>query len=70
MLSIKNITNSDQASSYFSKDDYYVKNDPESSVSGVWHGLGAVRLGLDGKQVELDQFKKLLKGELPDGDGT
>jgi len=63
MLSLKAIKDAGGASHYFSHDDYYVKDDP--LVQGAWRGLGATRLGLSHKPVELDQFSKMLDGHLP-----
>ena len=60
MLSIGAIKDSQGASHYFSKDDYYAKDDPR--IAGTWHGLGAARLGLAHKAVELDEFKSMLEG--------
>ena len=65
MLSIGAIKDSQGASHYFSKDDYYAKDDPR--IAGTWHGLGAARLGLAHKAVELDEFKSMLEGKLPNG---
>jgi len=60
MLSIGAIKDSQGAGHYFSKDDYYHKDD--SKIQGTWHGLGAARLGLAHKAVELDEFKSMLEG--------
>ena len=65
MLSIKAISDSGGASHYFSHDDYYCKNDP--LAQGQWHGLAAARLGLSHKTVELEQFREMLDGKLPNG---
>ncbi|WP_029918784.1 MobF family relaxase [Nevskia soli] len=58
----KNISAS-QASGYYDKDDYYTK---DSASPSSWHGKGAEALGLSGP-VRPDDFKALVRGELPDG---
>lgn len=66
MLSIKNITDSKAAVSYFEKDDYYAGKDAGGDSEGQWWGAGADAMGLSGA-VDREQFKALLDGELPDG---
>ena len=66
MLSIKNITDSGAAVSYFEKDDYYAGKEDGPSSEGVWWGKGAERMGLQGP-VDREQFRALLEGHLPDG---
>ena len=62
MLSHHAIDNAGRASHYFSaQDDYYSKEG-----HGIWLGLGARRLGLEG-EVEAARFRALLEGKLPDG---
>lgn len=60
MLSITRVT-SNQASTYYSKDDYYLES------SGEWYGFGAEKLNLTGKIQESD-FIKLTNGEAPNGE--
>jgi conjugative relaxase-like TrwC/TraI family protein len=64
MLSIKNLTSSEQAAHYYERDDYYL-GDQERSPS-AWQGDGAKALGLSGP-VDRDAFTGLLEGQLPDG---
>lgn len=64
MLSFKFITNAGGAAHYFqNSDDYYAKE----GHTGQWEGEGAKRLGLEGG-VDPITFKKLLEGELPNGE--
>lgn len=64
MLSISNVSNSAGASSYYEKaDDYYSRDRSPSS----WSGRGAAELGLAG-EVKADDFRAMLKGELPNGE--
>ncbi|MBL6748952.1 MAG: conjugative relaxase [Nevskia sp.] len=52
-----------QADRYYDKDDYYTK---DAAAPSAWHGEGAAALGLSGP-VQPDDFKALVRGELPDG---
>lgn len=64
MLSFKVITSAGRAAHYFENtDDYYTKDGPK----GQWEGKGSAALGLQGG-VDSKQFKKLLEGELPNGE--
>lgn len=53
-----------QASSYYTKDNYYTSEDAREASE--WTGEGARQLGLQGN-VELDPFAAALEGRLPDG---
>jgi len=66
MLSISKITSSKAASSYYEKDDYYAKDDPNHQKQSKWLGAGAKKLGLEGEVVKED-FQKILSGKLPNG---
>ncbi len=66
MLSISKITSSKAASSYYEKDDYYAKNDPNHQKQSKWLGAGSAALGLEG-EVEKEQFQEILSGKLPNG---
>jgi conjugative relaxase-like TrwC/TraI family protein len=66
MLSISKITSSKAASSYYEKDDYYTKDDPNHQKQSKWLGAGAAALGLEG-EVEKEQFQRILAGKLPNG---
>ncbi|MBI1821145.1 MAG: relaxase domain-containing protein [Nitrospirae bacterium] len=59
MLSISGVT-ATKATSYFTKDDYYTKE------QGEWQGKGAEALGLAG-YIEKDEFKELTLGRNPQG---
>ena len=61
MLTI--IKGSSDASAYFSKDNYYTKE--EGLEHSCWRGQGAALLSLSGR-VNPDQFKHLLEGEVAD----
>lgn len=52
-----------QADRYYDKDDYYSK---DAAAPSQWQGKGAETLGLSGA-VRPEDFKALVRGELPDG---
>ncbi|WP_051749223.1 MobF family relaxase [Nevskia soli] len=62
MALAKNIS-AGQADRYYDKDDYYTK---DAAAPSQWHGKGARALGLNGL-VRPEDFKALVRGELPDG---
>jgi len=62
MALAKNIS-AGQADRYYDKDDYYTK---DAAGPSQWHGKGARALGLNGV-VRPEDFKALVRGELPDG---
>lgn len=64
MLSLSVISSSSAASSYFEKDDYYVRDGGQPSA---WHGKGAEALGLSGP-VDRETFQGALEGKLPNGE--
>lgn len=66
MLSISKITSSKSASTYYEKDDYYAKDDPNHQKQSRWLGAGAEKLGLNGEVVKED-FQNILAGKLPNG---
>ena len=66
MLSIVPLKNAAAATSYYEKDNYYVKGSTEAIAASCWHGNGAALLGLSG-YVELETFEKILHGNLPGG---
>ena len=53
------------ALSYYERDGYYAKNDPEHRQASFWHGAAAGALGLRG-HVHPRRFEELLAGEVPD----
>ncbi len=69
MLSIGAIASAAQGASYYEKDGYYAKDDPEHRDASVWLGKGAEALGLAGS-VDAETFKAILEGKVPDGSGT
>ena len=69
MLSIGAIASAAQGASYYEKDGYYAKDDPEHRGASGWFGKGAEALGLSGP-VDPDTFRAILEGKVPDGSGT
>ena len=57
-----------QGASYYERDGYYAKDDPEHRHASAWTGRGAAELGLEGP-VEPDTFRAVLEGHVPDGSG-
>ena len=57
-----------QGASYYERDGYYAKDDPEHRASSAWAGRGAAELGLEGA-VDPDAFRAVLEGHVPDGSG-
>ncbi|MEW5832333.1 MAG: MobF family relaxase [Campylobacterota bacterium] len=62
MVSMSGAMGAGSASSYFEKDNYYIKDG--ETEKGKWYGEGAERLGLKG-EVSMDQFKALENGYDP-----
>ena len=62
MVSMSGAMSAGSASSYFEKDNYYIKDG--ETEKGNWNGTGAERLGLAG-EVTMDQFKALEHGYDP-----
>ena len=58
-----------QGASYYEKDGYYGKDDPEHREASAWAGRGAEELGLTGP-VDADTFRAVLEGKVPDGSDT
>ncbi len=58
-----------QGASYYERDGYYAKDDPEHSAASAWAGRGAEELGLTGP-VDPATFRAVLEGKVPDGSGT
>ena len=69
MLSIGAIASAAQGASYYEKDGYHAKDDPEHRDASAWFGKGAEALGLTGP-VAPDTFRAILEGRVPDGSGT
>ena len=57
-----------QGATYYERDGYYAKDDPEHQAASAWAGRGAAELGLEGA-VDPDAFRAVLEGHVPDGSG-
>ena len=68
VVSIGTISSAAQGVSYFERDGYYAKDDPQHEKASAWAGKGAEALGLSGP-VDADTFKDVLEGTVPDGSG-
>ena len=66
VASIGKIASPSQGVSYYERDGYYAKDDPEHKEASVWVGRGAEELGLSGA-VDPDAFKAILEGKVPGG---
>ncbi len=69
MLSIGAIASAAQGASYYEKDGYYARDDPEHRDASAWFGKGAEALGLSGP-VDTETFRAILEGKVSDGSGT
>ena len=69
MLSIGALASAAQGASYYERDGYYAKDDPEHKAASAWAGKGAEELGLKGP-VDPEAFRAVLEGKVPDGSGT
>ena len=69
MLSIGALSSAAQGASYYERDGYYGKDDPEHRAASAWAGKGADELGLKGP-VDPVTFRAVLEGRVPDGSGT
>ena len=68
MLSIGALASASQGASYYERDGYYAKDDPEHREASAWAGKGAEELGLTGP-VDPETFRAVLEGRVPDGSG-
>ena len=68
VASIGAIASAAQGTSYYERDGYYAKDDPEHREGSAWTGKGADALGLSGS-VDPDTFRAVLEGKVPDGSG-
>ncbi len=68
VASIGAVASPSQGASYYERDGYYAKDDPEHRAASAWAGRGAAELGLEGP-VDPDVFKSVLEGAVPDGSG-
>ena len=69
MLSIGALASAAQGASYYERDGYYAKDDPDHRAASAWAGRGAEELGLKGP-VDPDTFRAVLEGRVPDGSDT
>ena len=69
MLSIGALSSAAQGASYYERDGYYAKDDPEHRDASAWAGRGAQELGLKGP-VDAETFRAVLEGKVPDGSDT
>ena len=68
VASIGAVASPEQGASYYERDGYYAKEDPEHRQASAWAGKGAADLGLEGP-VDPDTFRAVLEGRVPDGSG-
>ena len=68
VASIGALASSAQGASYYERDGYYARDDPEHRAASAWAGKGAEELGLKGP-VGPDAFRRILEGRVPDGSG-
>lgn len=67
MMTMQKITKNGNVEQYFMEGEYYLSRDGKSRDPSVWIGNGAKTLGLEGKGVEVDDFKNMLDGFSPTG---
>ena len=67
VATVHELASSATAVSYYEKDGYYAKNDPEHRQASFWHGRAAADLGLRGHVVP-SRFESVLSGEVPKSD--
>ena len=68
VVSVGAVAAPSQGVSYYERDGYYARDDPEHRIASNWLGGGAEALGLSG-EVDPDTFKAVLEGRVPDGSG-
>ena len=68
VASIGALASSSQGVSYYERDGYYARDDPEHKAASAWAGRGAADLGLTGP-VAPELFQSVLEGTVPDGSG-
>ena len=64
VATVTQLRSSAQAVSYYEKDGYYAKDDPEHRDASFWHGGAARDAGLRG-HVLPDEFEDVLAGWVP-----
>ncbi len=68
VASIGALASAAQGASYYERDGYYARDDPEHRDASAWFGRGAEDLGLKGP-VDPEAFRGVLEGKVPDGTG-
>ena len=68
VVSVGAVASPAQGTSYYGREGYYAKDDPDHRAASAWAGRGAERLGLEGP-VDPETFRSVLEGEVPDGSG-
>ena len=66
VASIGKIASPAQGVTYYERDGYYAKDDPEHKAASAWAGKGAGALGPRGP-VDPNTFKAVLEGKVPEG---
>ncbi len=67
VATVHELASSATAVSYYEKDGYYARNDPEHRKASFWHGAAARDLGLRGHVVP-SRFESVLSGKVPKTD--
>ena len=67
VATVHELSSSGTAVSYYEKDGYCAKNDPEHRKASFWHGKSARDLGLRGHVVP-SRFESVLSGHVPKSD--
>ncbi|MCE2519850.1 MAG: relaxase domain-containing protein, partial [Alphaproteobacteria bacterium] len=67
VATVHELASSATAVSYYEKDGYYAKNDPEHRKASFWHGSATQVLGLRGHVVP-SRFETVLDGRVPKSD--
>ena len=65
VVSVGAVASPSQGVSYYERDGYYAKDDPEHKSASAWAGKGAAELGLEGP-VDPEVFKAVLDGRVPE----
>ena len=64
VASIGKIVSPAQGVTYYERDGYYARDDPERREASAWAGRGAEALGLSGS-IDPDTFTAILEGKVP-----
>ncbi|MCY4606987.1 MAG: relaxase domain-containing protein [bacterium] len=67
VATVHELASSATAVSYYEKDGYYAKDDPEHRKASFWHGSATIALGLRGHVVP-SRFESVLDGRVPKSD--